>query len=203
MKYSIVIVLSPGVTKDDSGQLVFTQSSNSFKYYIEADPFEFRFKAVKKLYTSEAAKKFILVGGPVKNEEKVSKTEVMQDRLNSFYGIPIDRLITVPSAANTEGNAMAVLERLSDKNDSYINAAGLLTNLYHLPRAMKIFQKVANLRLIPICAESLLLDDEFENVKNFYRNEASKLIVKENADDRCEIRGLSALESETYESHKK
>lgn len=203
MKYSAVIVLAPGITKEGSGQFSFSGDDKTFNYKIEGDPFEFRFKAVKQLHKNQAAPKFILVGGPVKNEEGVSKTKVMSHRLSTHYKIPIEQFITLPSVANTEGNALSVLEWISEKNSPYINAVGLLTNFYHLPRAIKIFQKTVGLRLVPICAESLLLIDEFENIKKFYRDEASKFIVKDNKGERDEIHGLLALESESYESHQK
>lgn len=79
-KYSAVVVLAAGITYDQA----------NFSYEIAADPYEFRFKAVQKLFTDGACAQFILVGGDVemivdgkkdkfkdKNGEHVPKAAVM------------------------------------------------------------------------------------------------------------------------------
>ena len=203
--YSAVVVLAPGIRRNTSGPLQFSDDLNlSFSYEVVGDPFEFRFKAAAKLYEIEATQRFLLVGGKVDGEEGVPKGAVMQHRLSTEYGIPVGALTPLVSASNTQGNARAVKEYLQQDSKIDVEEIGVLTNFYHLSRATRMFMEEVKLRLIPICAEGFILDDEFDNIRKFYRDEALGYIVGDLETDRCEIRGLLALESaETYDSQEK
>lgn len=197
-KYSAIIILAPGITKTDNGKFTFKNGDVNFRYEIEGDPNEFRFKAVEKFYIDDRAIEFILVGGTVKNMDSVRKADVMKDILESKYKIPPNLLNPIKSASNTEGNAMAVKRYLSEKNEIYISNIGLLTNFYHLPRAIRLFIDVAHLRLIPICAESIVYDDEFDNMRHFYHHEGFSRILNDSKDHDSEIKGMLAQELGSY-----
>jgi len=229
-KYTAVIVLAPDIIKRYNGKNEYLKDNISFKYDIDNDPYEFRFRAVERLYKDKYVKKFILVGGFVEKKEwnqekqkcekkeieiggnKIPKALVMKDRLEKEYNIKSEHLEVIESASDTKGNAIKIVEYLSTKNNSYLENVGLLTNFYHLPRAIRIFIEVAKLRLIPICAEGLVCDDNYENIRNFYtiykfdksecidekeENITDKIIGKmENKNS--EIKGLGDIEKEQY-----
>jgi len=206
-KYSAIIILAPGIIESNKGKLTFNKNGFNFNYEIEGDPHEFRFKAAKKFYLEDKNLEFILVGGTVKDENKetvkvndkeVLKADVMKDILESRYEISSNSLNPVKSDSNTEGNAMAVKRYLSEKNETYINNIGLLTNFYHLPRAIKTFIDIAHLRLIPICAESIVYKEEFENIKHFYHHEGFSRIINDLKDHDSEIKGMLAQETGSY-----
>lgn len=199
-QYVAVIVLAPGITQTENGKCEFSERKSTFRYEVEGDPHEFRFKAAQKLYRTRACSSFILVGGTVKNKEEILKADVMKDRLSTHYQIPEDRLIPIRSASNTEGNAIEAVRYLSEKNVLFIDGVGLLTNFYHLPRAIKTFIDVANLRLIPISAESVVYDDEFDNIKQFYTSEGCSRILGDSKDSDSEIKGMFARETGSYAS---
>ena len=216
-QYSAVVVLSPEIIENQKGKLTFKHNNGHISYSIDNDPHEFRFKAVKRLYKDGVCKNFILVGGVVKkwvgdkkkntliDGKPVPKKDVMRQRLEcSEYGIPRKNLLDVESMSNTKGNAMAVLEYLAKFNAPYINNIGLLTNFYHLPRAMKIFIEKAGLRLIPICAESIVYGENYEELKKFYKeivvsnDEKITRILADDVGDGSEIKGMWDMESGKY-----
>jgi len=197
-KYSAIIILAPGITKTDEGKLTFNKDGVNFNYEIEGDPYEFRFKAAKKFYLDDNNLEFILVGGTVKKMEGIRKADVMKDILESRYGILSKALKPIQSASNTEGNALAVKRYLSEKNEIYINNIGLLTNFNHLPRAIKTFIDAAHLRLIPICAESIVYKEEFDNIRHFYHHEGFSRIICNLKDHDSEIKGMLAQELGSY-----
>lgn len=197
-KYSAIIILAPEITEDKKGKLTFDKNGVNFNYEIEGDPHEFRFKAAQKFYSDDNNMEFILVGGMVKKKENIRKADVMKDVLESRYGIPPNLLNPIQSASNTEGNAMAIKRYLSQKNETYIDNIGLLTNFYHLPRAIKTFVDIAHLRLIPICAESIVYEEEFENIRHFYHHEGFSRIINDIKDHHSEITGMLAQEIGSY-----
>jgi hypothetical protein len=132
--------------------------------------------------------------------ERIKKADFMKDILQSKYKIPSGSLNPIESASNTEGNAMRVKQYLSEKNESYINKIGLLTNFYHLPRAIKMFIDIAHLRLIPICAESIIYEDDFDNICHFYHHEGFSRIINDSKKCDSEIKGISAQEYGSYRS---
>src|SRR5687767_7228835 len=120
-KYSAVVVLAAGIAQNANGTRQFTNDQANFSYEIAGDPYEFRFKAVQKLFTDGACAQFILVGGDVettidgkkdklkdKNGEHIPKAEVMADCLINQYQIPAEKITILHSASNTKGNALAV-----------------------------------------------------------------------------------------------
>lgn len=198
-EYTYIVVLAPGITVREEGRFGFKTDAGVFRYDIAGDPFEFRFKAVAKLYTEKRTQKFLLVGGPVKTKEPISKPEVMKQRLETKYSVPSESLTIVKSSANTEGNAIAINQHLSCVNLS-ADSIGLLTNFYHLSRAIRIFIEFGKLRLIPISAESVIYQEEYENIREFYNSEGFSRILDTQKEHNSEIKGMEAIEEGIYTS---
>ena len=73
---------------------------------------------------------------------------------------------------------------------------GLLTNFYHLSRALRLISD-NGFKLIPVCAESVLLTDNpnwLKEIKEWY-NQLSML-----KRTLSEIQGLTDIELETYQN---
>jgi len=208
--YSSVVILSPGITVSNNGpRKIFEGSPYEFSFKIEADPHEFRFKAAQKLYKICRDLNFIIVGGTVEeyvdgkkqhatiNGVKFTKAKIIKEILVKDYGISGDHIIELTSESNTMGNMVRLADFLSEKNENFVKKTGLLTNFYHLPRAVKMQAKLG-LNLSPICAESIIYDEEFDNIKEFYSGEGvSRTIGQEKAND-SEIKGLNNLETGNY-----
>jgi len=202
--YTAVIVLAPIIRESPQGRLTYQEGVFNFHYLVPNDPYEFRYKAVKKLFDAGVAERFMLVGGPIRNEKNqvIVREEVealachiMKYTLTSKYEIPAAAMHTVSSRPNTIGNITAVSEELKARDSQYLARVGVLTNFYHLPRALRLFHEHSILRPIPICAESLLMSDEMEHeyIRKFYTEQGLPLILGQG-----EIQGLSDIEKGTY-----
>jgi len=210
-KYKAIVVLSKIITKNNQGSRKFDNGKNNFFYEILGDPYEFRFKAVKKLFSDGACSNFILVGGEVEtiengkrtkliinNEETIPKAEVMRFSLINDYSIPARNLIVLKSASNTIGNAKETAKYFKAKNIKDLDKIGILTNFYDLPRTIKLFKEEASLSLIPICAESVIYDEEFDLIKNFYKKEGFSKIISDIKENFLEIKGMHDQEKGIY-----
>ncbi len=212
-KYSKIIVLSRGVKQSDDGLRKFQNEKENFSYTIEGDPDEFCFKAVKKLFSDGICRDFILVGGEVEvikagektafigNEGKtIPKVEVMHHSLVNNYKIPTENLTTLKSVSNTKGNAIEIKRYFAEKNITDLSDIGILTNFYHLPRATKIFKESTGLSFIPIPAESIIYEEEFDSIKNFYKEQGYKMILGDTIEKDSEIKGMGDMEKGSYSS---
>ena len=213
-KYVAIIILSPGITQMDDGSIVFKRNGIVFNYEFEGDR-EFRLKAAQKLYQDGACSNFIIVGGNVDtrvngrlqeynyNNQSIPKSEVIKSRLVDKYMIPEGCLTCLKSTPSTEGNAIEVLRHLSEKNIQFLDKIGLLTNFYHLTRAIRIFIDISNLRLVPVAAEGVIYDEEFENIKSFYKSEGFSRVINDLRDCKSEIKGMSDREKGSYAGRSK
>lgn len=188
-KYDYLIVLASEIVKKDSG---FEMPEF---YDGKAQGCQWRLDAAAKMFKDGRIGKMIVVGGKVHDEclkANGEKTDVMADYLIK-NDIPKEKIIKIPSATNTQGNARAV-KKYVEKN--HLNGKiGLLTSFYHLPRAMKFFIR-EGLCFEPVICESILLDHHnygLNKIHQFYIN--TKMLERFNA----EIRGLSNLEDEKYQ----
>ncbi len=208
----MIVVLAAGVTQKDNGPRKFEKDEVTFDYEIQGDPYEFRFKAVKKILLNGSCSKFVLVGGNVemikgdekksffdKNGQVVSKSEVMKHCLVNHYQIPEENIVCLHSVSNTIGNAKEVSKHFSENKTKDLGTVGLLTSFYHLSRSMRMFVEEANLRLIPISAESVVYHEEFENVRKFYHEEGFSRILHDAKDHRSEIKGMGDQEQNNYQ----
>lgn len=212
-KYSKIVVLSAGITENPKGPRKFADGKNNFNYEVLVDPYEFRFKAVKKLFQDGLCSEFVLVGGEVEtmnggikskfigsDGKTVEKAEVMRYSLVNDYQIPGNNFPAVlKSISNTRGNAEAVLRYFKENNVTNFDDIGVLTSFYHLPRSIKIF-KEAGLSLMPICAESVVYDQEFDLIREFYQKEGFSRILSEVEDTDSEIKGMGDQEKGSYNS---
>jgi hypothetical protein len=133
-----------------------------------------------------------------KEGKTIPKAEVMRRRLVNDYGIPAENLICLTSASNTTGNALEILRYFTEKNVTDLNEIGLLTRFYHIPRSVKIFKESANLSLVPICTESIVYDEEFELIKDFYSKEGLLEIIGDIKNSDSEIKGMGDQEKGSY-----
>ena len=168
--YSAIIVLPPNIVESKEGRLNYKEGIFEFRYIMKNDPYEFRYKAISKLFHSGAVERFILPGSAVRKENNEGLASegvepltphIMKYTLTSKYGVAPDVLRVVSSAPHTMGNIIAAYEELKNRDSLYLAKVGVLTNFYHLPRALRLFAEHTVLRPIPLCAESFLLSDEF------------------------------------------
>jgi len=164
-----------------------------------------RLDAAIKMFKDKTTDNIIVVGGKVYGSQD-EKTDIMANYLIE-NNIPKDKVIKIPSATNTQGNAAAVKSYLDKKNKLLLNKnkllfnnklgdkkIGLLTSFYHLPRAMKIFAR-EGLSFEPIVAESILIDHPdygLDKINQFYIN--TKMLERLNQ----ELQGIASLEKGTY-----
>ncbi len=208
----MIVVLAAGVTQMDNGPRKFEKGEVNFDYEIQGDPYEFRFKAVQKLLLKGSCSKFILVGGNVEmvkdgekesfydqNGQVVSKSQVMKHCLVNHYQIPVENIVCLHSESNTIGNAKEVSKYFSENGIKDLETVGLLTSFYHLSRSVRMFGDEANLRLIPISAESAVYHEEFENIRKFYHEEGFSRILHDTKDHRSEIKGMGDQEQNIYQ----
>lgn len=213
-KYEVVVVLTAGITQNNEGLHKFDNGRDNFNYEVTGDPYDFRLKAIRKLCLNHICTKFILVGGEVEilvtgkknkfkgsNGEGISKAEVMRHSLLNDYQVHPDNLICLKSESNTKGNAEEILRYFKQNNIRSTEGFGLLTNFYHLPRATRTFLEVTNLPLIPISAEAVIYNEEFENITKFYQEDGFMRILGKVEDQESEIKGLAAKEDNSYLSN--
>lgn len=115
-----------------------------------------RMQAAVDLYKKGGVKKFIVVGGGINNEKmKWDKVNDMRKYLID-NGVPKTEIVRISSKADTHGNLRAVYKILHNRLKGNV---GILTNYYHLPRAMRFAndpQIKWNIKFIPICAEAVI-----------------------------------------------
>ncbi len=131
--YSIVFLLS----------VDFFKLNSKYKLLLEDESGAldkgFRIRAAELLLKDKITKKIVIVGG--KNEKwKKFRPDVME----SFFTSDVDKdsiekLYCVPG--NTCGNAKSIISYISEKKLwKQENPMGILTNKYHLPRIIALFQ---------------------------------------------------------------
>ena len=177
-KFDSIIVLAPGITLEEE---------NISKYKVSDDLFEFRFKAVAKLHQLGQSR-FFLVGGPIKDYPQISKPDVMEWILVNRYGLPPTILTKLVSEANTEGNAKKIQEYAKTTD---LGTILIISNYWHLLRASNLFSDYTDLVFKTLPAESVVYDQEQDNINSFYSNQ--KIITSE-------IKGLSDYYLGQYKS---
>ena len=138
MKYDIVIVLCASAKTNDGKFVEFEKGQ-----YLGGQT---RMDAAVKLYESNRKAQFILVGGYNKNEEKSNKVDGMQEFLRVRCGENINTLLS-PSLPCTRHNLITIFNTWKKKGEIKElknKKIGLLTNFYHLPRAMRFWSELVN-----------------------------------------------------------
>lgn len=173
MIYDRVFVHSAQMAKVGDGYEFLAEDEHGFLHG------EIRVEAIKILRKQGRVREIIVVGGPTK--DGMSKVKLIAEKI----GGQVTQLESIPS---TENNIEMIKNYLGE--DYGIN--GLLTNFYHLPRAMRLAAE-KGLNLIPICAEAVLLTDSprwLKEIKKWYGQGSMLTRVL------SEIRGLNSLETE-------
>jgi len=96
-----------------------------------------------------------------------SESYLINEYIKSTYGIFLERIILEESSTSTDENAIfssIILKRLNNP----IQKLGVLTNLYHMKKALEIFQQVfEKIEVEPIFAEDWCIfaqaDDDFND----------------------------------------
>jgi len=151
MKYDIVIILCPE-KKDPNGD---------FPQYKDGEYLggQTRMDAAKELYyKNNKVTNFVVVGGYDEDGSECSrKTHDMKCFLtNHCRGIKIEEIKSLPC---TKHNLVAIFNTLGNKLKG--KKIGLLTNFYHLPRALRFWRELINEEFgripmpFPISAESI------------------------------------------------
>jgi uncharacterized SAM-binding protein YcdF (DUF218 family) len=157
-EYDFVIVLCPSALNKNNS---FEEISASGLYLGGA----VRMQSVVDFEKSDTTPKLIVVGGWTK-EDEWKKINDMRNFLVE-NGISSKKIIRVISDPDTLGNMRAIYKTLKD--DLQGKRVGVLTNFYHLPRAMYFAndQKFNwSVNFVPICAESVIALDKSSYLKN-------------------------------------
>ena len=151
--YDRVFVLAGEMEKTNGGHKFLEEDKSGFLHG------EIRFDAIKILYEQSRIKKeIIFVGGPVKNDRANYKPKIMKELMEKEAKVNADFLKTLESDSNTESNILFIKDYLNQINNKHKNEKnGLLTHFYHLPRVLRLIIREKKLRLLPICAEAVLL----------------------------------------------
>ena len=138
--------------------------------------------------------KFIVVGGGAEEKYECSdfkKVNDMKQFLCCENGIELERVIRIVSEADTTGNLYAI-KKLNILQSFEGKDVVILTNFYHLPRAMLMASRIfegMDINFIPISAEAVV--GKCHPSYSFYPKEFLFRIYKE-------INGLRDWENETY-----
>ncbi len=185
-KYDYLITLAGEIIKEGNNFLM----PDNFDGLAQGG--KMRLDAAIKMFEDKMAGNIIVVGGKVRGSDD-KKVDVMAEYLFR-KGIPKEKIIKLYSETNTRGNAIAIKYYLK-KEKLFTKKIGLLTNFFHLPRAIKFFV-MENLCPEPIVAESILLehpDYGLQKIHQFYIN--TKMLERLNQ----ELEGISALEKGEYQ----
>lgn len=178
MKYDKVFIHAAQMAKTEGEYEFLTEDKHGFLHG------EIRVEAIKVLRKQGRVKEIVVVGGPT--EDGMNKVELIANMI----GGKVTKLESIPS---TRSNLDAIKSFLGEGSGNN----GLLTNFYHLPRAMRLAAE-KSLNLIPICAEAILLTDGFhwlEKIKAWYGQDSMLTRTL------SEIQGLSRLEGENYSAY--
>ena len=190
MKYDKVIILCAD-KKGDNGKFPDFQDG----MYLGG---QIRMNAAADLYKSNPSAEYFVVGGYDPKAETSCKVSDMECFLKEKN--PAANIKTVKSLPCTFHNFVAVFNTWKQEgNDLQAEKIGLLTNLYHLPRALRfaveVRIKTSRIEvppLIPICAESVVVLPD----QNMYNRETEYLLRLDS-----ERRGLKDLERGTYDDN--
>lgn len=123
---------------------------------------QMRMQAAAKIYNDCRLKdcKLIVIGGGVKEFDEATKWRKVKDmrRFLEKNGVPRQSIVCIASEPDTSGNFRALWKEYGVELQG--KTIGILTNFYHLPRAMRIAQDTQfnwNAVFVPICAEAIII----------------------------------------------
>ncbi|MDD5639196.1 MAG: ElyC/SanA/YdcF family protein [Candidatus Pacebacteria bacterium] len=154
MEYDIVIVLCPEKKDPDDK---FPEFKNN--KYLGGQT---RMDAACEIFKKNKGAEFVLVGGYDQNSKKSKKVEDMREFLKEKCENII--ILERPSLPCTRHNLVAVFNYwIKERKEIKGKKIGILTNFYHLPRALRFWGELVNEKEfseipvpIPIIAESIV-----------------------------------------------
>lgn len=125
-------------------------------------------------------------------EVPVNRAEAIRLMLIHDFGAPPERVRAFASRSNTGGN-IAIFKSVMDAEGLHPSDCGLITNLYHLPRACLMAK---DLSVLPYAAESLWL-----LAKPARKNDLIHMLGDGELAERCgdEIAGIADMIRGTYQ----
>ncbi len=178
MFYDVVFVHAAQMEKRGGEYVFLPEDGSGFLHG------EIRIEAAKILMAQGMVRQFVAVGGPTK--DGVSKAEMIAVILGGGT-------IPLKTQPNTQSNISEIKNFLGDTEGVF----GLLTNFYHVPRAIRMASE-KGVNLIPICAEAVLMAADIgwtEKIKEWYGSDSMLTRIL------SEVRGLSDLETNAYSNH--
>ncbi len=152
---------------------------------------ELRIKAAAEVFKLGVVEKIVCVGGNIKGSN-IPKGKVMRNYLIRYHRLPKEKVEFYLSEPHTQGNTNIINNYIKKQKISPGECA-FLTNFYHIPRAIKDFQK-QRISIAPIPAESVLIAEERKKIEKFY---SSKSMLKRVI---SEIKGIWDKERGVYKS---
>ena len=155
MKYDIIIVLCP-----------WTKINGQFPEFLNGKYLggQTRMDAAFQIYKKNKQAEFIIVGGYNENSEESDKIRDMRSFLKEKC--PAMMIRERPSLPCTRHNLVAIFNTWKKTPQDLQNKKiGLLTNFYHLPRALRFWSELVTIKdfkemripvPFPVCAESIL-----------------------------------------------
>ena len=174
--YDVVFVHSAQMVRKEDGTYVFLAEDKAGFLHGET-----RVKAAQILWARGLIRQLVAVGGPTK--DGASKAKLIADLLG-YGAIPLE---TQPY---TQSNIEEIKRFLGDRKGRF----GLLTNFYHIPRAIRMATE-NGVNLIPICAESVLMAADMSQAKQIEEWYGSASMLRRML---FEIQGLRDLEGGEY-----
>lgn len=163
--YDRVFVLAADLTK--SGD-TFTLAGSDAGGVLLSD---WRIKACAAIIARGLVRKIIIVGWHDEEFVEVSRSGLMRTILIRDYGIDADMVESVEQFKDgTIGNVQEILEYI-EKHGLDIRRCAILSNFYHLPRAMAFFYSSSTSSIKFLAAESFL-PEEIDNIKRSYASDA-------------------------------
>lgn len=181
--YKLVIVLCPSEANINNGKYSYFDLENDKredkKIYLGGN---IRMQAAIDI--AEKVQYFVVVGGSKSKVDSMKSFFVQEFEKKKITNYP--EIIRVESEADTLGNMRAIKKAITN----FEGNIGLLTNFYHLPRAMRIASMVnPQLTLIPLSAEAV--KSSYDSSYPFFVNEILFRVYRE-------ISGLNDLEMGIY-----
>lgn len=198
-----IVVLGAVIQKDISGKFIFTGLIDGLDEKTKALGARSRAIAVDQAFKENLAPLFLITGGRIVDGlgNETSKAELLADYIERRFHIPREKLLPIGTIGNTLGNVEDTVSYLSNNPDILkLKKIGVLSNRFHLPRALEMFScneffSSSAIELFPLAAEDLMTR-RFRNYPSWTRGlDFKDWMAKIQAD---EARGRIALMSGTY-----
>lgn len=200
--YDAIVILGAELVKKKLGKWDFAQYTYTNGSKIALLGY-LRPIAAKQAYIERLAPKFLVTGGMEVDKhtgEQISRARFMADIMINKHRIPANQIIVIGKTGKTLGNVQDTVEFLKGNRQLEVCCLAILSNKFHLPRAMLFFKsntffKDNNIKLTSLPAESLLL-----RLAPAYKDEIEKLYNSPEMERRIrmEEQGINDFQSGNY-----